>query len=144
MEAGLNALMGGVDYSNGAIRWDGYDLAAKGFGHIKARTFGIEISEDNFKAFKAAWPDKIIKAFSGGNYNSFSTNFTSGVHLATEGENTSRCLLMASGVHGRTIFWRINQDPIYKLKSPISIPFPVPHRIQYKRPNEGYTKWKSL
>jgi len=57
MAAAINALTGGTDYSGGALRWDGFDLAAKGFNHIKARTAGIEISDKNFNAFKAAWPN---------------------------------------------------------------------------------------
>ena len=36
MEAAINALTNGKDYSHGAIRWDGFDLAAEGFNHVKA------------------------------------------------------------------------------------------------------------
>lgn len=44
MEAVINALTNGKDYSNGAIRWDGFDLAARGFNHPKPKTAGVEIS----------------------------------------------------------------------------------------------------
>jgi RHS repeat-associated protein len=105
MAAAINALTGGTDYSGGALRWDGFDLAAKGFNHVKARTFGIEISDNNFNAFKAAWPDKLIKAYSGGSYIDFSNNFTSGLHPATQGNNKGLVLYQATIVLGRTIFW---------------------------------------
>jgi len=105
MAAAINALTGGTDYSGGALRWDGFDLAAKGFNHIKARTAGIEISDNNFNAFKAAWPDKLIKAFSGGSYTGFSNNFNSGIHPATQGNNKGLVLYQATIVLGRTIFW---------------------------------------
>ncbi|WEK37959.1 MAG: hypothetical protein P0Y53_10655 [Candidatus Pseudobacter hemicellulosilyticus] len=143
-EASINALTGGVDFSYGAIRWDGFDLAAKGFGHIKAKTYGIELSEDNFKLFKDAWPDALIKSFSGGKFTSFSSDFSSGIHLATDGINKGRCLLLATGVHGRTVFWGINMSPALKLEKPIPIPFPFPHYIGYRNPNEGFNRWKSL
>ena len=104
MAAAINALTGGTDYSGGALRWDGFDLAAKGFNHIKARTAGIEISDNNFNAFKAAWPDKLIKAFSGGSYTGFSNNFNSGIHPATQGNNKGLVLYQATIVLGRTIF----------------------------------------
>jgi YD repeat protein len=83
MEAVINALTNGKDYSNGAIRWDGFDLAARGFNHPKPKTAGVEISPADFMHFKAAWPAKLIKAYSAGKYTSFSSNFHSGSHPAT-------------------------------------------------------------
>ena len=74
MEAVINALTNGKDYSNGAIRWDGFDLAARGFNHPKPKTAGVEISPADFMHFKAAWPAKLIKAYSAGKYTSFSSN----------------------------------------------------------------------
>ena len=110
MEAALNALTDGVDYSNGALRWDGFDLAAKGFNHVKARTAGISISSDHFNSFKAAWPNNKIKAFSGGKYNEFSVNFSAGNHPATEGRYIGLTLYQSSAVYGRTIFWTPIKD----------------------------------
>jgi len=60
MEAVINALTNGKDYSNGAIRWDGFDLAARGFNHPKPKTAGVEISPADFMHFKAAWPVRDI------------------------------------------------------------------------------------
>ena len=105
MEAALNALTGGEDYSNGALRWDGFDLAAKGFNHIKARTAGLSISSDHFNSFKSAWPNRMIKAYSGGKYSQFSNNFAAGNHPATQGSYKGLMLYQSSAVYGRTIFW---------------------------------------
>ncbi len=108
MEAVINALSGGKDYSNGAIRWDGFDLAARGFGHPKPRMSGVDISGPNFLAFKKAWPNNFISKFSGGKYTSFSSNFSSGRHPADSGANKGYVLYSASAVHGRTMFWKAN------------------------------------
>ena len=100
-----DALAGGEDYSNGALRWDGFDLAAKGFNHIKARTAGISISSDHFNSFKSAWPNRMIKAYSGGKYSEFSNNFEARNHPATQGPYKGLTLYQSSAVYGRTIFW---------------------------------------
>lgn len=162
MEAAINSLTGGIDYSNGAIRWDGFDLAGRGFNHIKERTDGAEISDEHFNQFKAAWPDSYLRSFSGGNFTSFATNFASAVHVATEGANKGRCLLISTGVHGKTMFWGINKDPIIHrvqlgyaiwntsetlrmfapfLPSTISIPIPCFETIHV---NAGFKSWKGL
>jgi len=106
--AAINALTGGSDYSNGAIRWDGFDLAAKGFSHIKATSAGLYIGEEHFNSFKAAWPDSKINAFSGGKYTSFSSNFSAGIHRATDGANKGMSLYNSTAVVGSTIFWGKN------------------------------------
>ena len=105
MEAALNALSGGEDLSNGALRWDGFDLAAKGFNHVKARTAGISISSDHFNSFKSAWPNRMIKAYSGGKFREFSNNFEAGNYPATQGPYKGLTLYQSSAVYGRTIFW---------------------------------------
>ena len=117
MEAVLNALTNGHDYSNGAIRWDGFDLAAKGFDHVKPSTAGVNISQSNFDDFKAAWPSKLIKAFSGGNFSSFSKNFNAGRHPATKGNNKDYVLYSSSAARGRTMFWRANFNATRKIVS---------------------------
>ncbi len=55
MQAALNAVTGGEDYSNGAIRWDGFDLAIKGWGHIKSTDQGIGVSRTHLETFKTYW-----------------------------------------------------------------------------------------
>jgi Leucine-rich repeat (LRR) protein len=144
LEGSINALTGGIDYSVGAIRWDGFDLAARGFNHIKARQFGFEISENNFSSFKAAWPDATIESYSSSKFKTFSTNFSSGIHIATEGENMTRCLYKSTVVHGKTIFWGVNKDPVTNLRwaPPLTIG-PIPNLFNLHH-NIGYKKWKSL
>ncbi|MDF2188425.1 LamG-like jellyroll fold domain-containing protein [Paraflavitalea sp. CAU 1676] len=151
MEAAINALTGGFDYSYGAIRWDGFDLAAKGYNHIKPTTYGVEISHAHYSAFKNAWPNAVIKAFSGGKYTSFASNFSSGIHLASSGDNKGRCLLMSTAVHGKTIFWGTNRDPVQLIhESPPGIP-PYEFMLNYtpkvvgeKHINAGFKDWKGL
>lgn len=155
MEAAINALTGGTDYSNGAIRWDGYDLAARGFNHPKAKGMGVEVSQEHLDAFRAAWPDATIKAFSGGDYTSFSTNFKAGIHLANSGSNKGRALYESSAVHGKTMFWGVNKTAFVKDYSkaywvspkPIFNFLPAPADrfvVPLINVNDGYENWKGL
>ena len=112
MEAAINALTNGKDYSNGAIRWDGFDLAAKGFNHVKAVDCGIRISETFFNSFKSAWSDDLINRYSGGKYTKFSDNFKAGDHKAT-GRNKGCICYEASAVEGLTMFWKKTDDPSF-------------------------------
>ena len=41
----IHVLMGGKDYSNGAVAWDGIDFAIKGSTHPKGRDGGFSVSE---------------------------------------------------------------------------------------------------
>lgn len=112
MEAVINALTNGKDNSNGAIRWDGFDLAAKGFNHVKAVDCGIRISETLFNSFKAAWSDDLINRYSGGKYTKFSDNFKAGDHKAT-GRNKGCICYETSAVEGLTMFWKKTDDPSF-------------------------------
>ena len=112
MEAAINALTNGKDYSNGAIRWDGFDLAAKGFNHVKAVDCGIRISETFFNSFKSAQSDDLINRYSGGKYTKFSDNFKAGDHKAT-GRNKGCICYEASAVEGLTMFWKKTDDPSF-------------------------------
>lgn len=112
MEAAINALTNGKDYSNGAIRWDGFDLAAKGFNRVKAVDCGIRISETFFNSFKSAWSDDLINRYSGGKYTKFSDNFKAGDHKAT-GRNKGCICYEASAVEGLTMFWKKTDDPSF-------------------------------
>jgi hypothetical protein len=80
-------------------------IAAKGFDHVKARTAGISIISDHFNSFKSAWPNRLIKAYSGGKYSGFSDSFRAGNHPATQGPNKGLTLYQSSAVYGRTLFW---------------------------------------
>jgi RHS repeat-associated protein len=55
MEAALNALRGGKDYSKGAVRWDGFDLAKKGLNQVKARFQGLNINPKHLNTFGISW-----------------------------------------------------------------------------------------
>ena len=112
MEAAINALTNGKDYSHGAIRWDGFDLAAKGFNHVKAVDCGIRISETFFNSFKSAWSDDLVNRYSGGKYTKFSDNFKAGDHKAT-GRYKGCICYEASAVEGLTIFWKKTDDPSF-------------------------------
>jgi RHS repeat-associated protein len=99
MEAVINALTGGSDYSNGAIRWDGFDFAKNGLDHIKSTSAGLNIDAEHLKTFS--------------NYSLY-TNYsptnpaTAGIHLATVGDNKGMCLYSSTAAHGGTIFWGKN------------------------------------
>jgi len=96
MGAAINALSGGFDYSNGAIRWDGFDFAQKGFDHVKAKTAGLNIDAQHLKTFLSHY-----------GYNP--TNpATAGIHLATSGSNKGMVLYKSVAAHGATIFWGKN------------------------------------
>ena len=157
MGAAINAITGGTDYSGGAIKWDGFDLATKGFGHIKPRTEGIEISPVLFNAFKTAWPNSELRKTSGDKTATFSTDFSSGLHVATQGTYIGRCVFIANTVHGRSIFWGVNKDPIKmqitpgmeQPRSPIwpflpyGQPTPVYLPIHVNQGMKGY-EWKGI
>ena len=127
MAAAINALTGGHDYSNGAIRWDGDDLGRKGFSHVKPFTCGVEISQTDFDAYKKAYSSV---------YTNFSNNFSAGLHKATAG-NVGRILYESRAVHGRTLFWGPNVDPII-LTRPIICDHLGLNEPRIEHPNDGY------
>lgn len=55
MAAVLNAITGGKDFSNGAIRWDGFYLAIKGWEHVKSKNQGLGISRSHYQTFYSYW-----------------------------------------------------------------------------------------
>ncbi|GAA4771080.1 MULTISPECIES: hypothetical protein [Flavobacterium] len=99
MQAALNAVMGGRDYSNGALRWDGFDFAKNGFDHIKARTARLNINTNHLNTFLGH------SAYS--KYNP-TNSLSAGVHLATSGNYKGMSLYSSSATYGGTIFWAPN------------------------------------
>lgn len=101
----------GTDYSNGAVLWDGFDFAAKGFKHVKPRTLGIHItSSKHLNEYVTYWSKpNLIKAYSNGAYEEISADFSKNTILepypATEGNSKSRILCKSSEQKGGTIFW---------------------------------------
>jgi hypothetical protein len=107
----INAMLLGTDYSNGAVLWDGFDFAAKGFKHIKPRTLGIHItSSEHLNGYVTYWSKpNLIKAYSNGAYEEVSADFSKNTILepypATEGNSKNRILCKSSEQKGGTIFW---------------------------------------
>lgn len=128
MGAALNALTGGHDYSNGAIRWDGDDIGRKGFKQYKPRVYGVQISQKFFDMYKTAYLNVHSK--------NFSSNFSSGIHKATAA-NVGRVLLKAVAVQGRTIFWAPNIDPVI-IYPPIIRDIRGVNKTLIVHPNAGY------
>ncbi len=121
MEAAINALSGGKDYSNGAIRWDGFDLAVKGWDHIKSRSQGIGISKSHLETFKKYWTtgDNLINTSGNKNavYNSSflmngNADFT--YSAATKGMWKGMVLYTSSAAYGGTLFWKAT--PTFNIK----------------------------
>lgn len=113
MSAAINALQNGIDYSNGAIRWDGFDLAGEGFNHDKPMNCGIRISETLFNEFKNVWSSDLLKRYSGGRFKKFNESFKSGEYKAIA-RNNGMILYEASAVYGGTIFWKATNEPAFK------------------------------
>jgi RHS repeat-associated protein len=102
----------GVDYSNGATHWDGYDFAGKGTTHVKVVNQGVVIQKSHAQSFVKVWSKTgLLSAFSGGKYKSVSSSLTfSGTSLtkAATSENTGRVLFKSTAQHGKSIFWGPN------------------------------------
>jgi RHS repeat-associated protein len=113
MQAALNAVLGGQDYSNGAIRWDGFDLAIKGWGHIKSTNQGIGISKTHLETFKNYWSTGNNLTSTSGDanavYNSafiINGNASLTYSVANNGMWKGMVLYASSAAYGGTIFWK--------------------------------------
>lgn len=52
----IHVLLGGKDYSNGCIAWDGVDFLTKGMNHQKSKKYGgISISKEIWEKFVNTW-----------------------------------------------------------------------------------------
>ncbi|MDQ6528085.1 RHS repeat-associated core domain-containing protein [Flavobacterium sp. LHD-85] len=119
MQAAMNAVMGGIDYSNGATRWDGFDLATKGWDHIKSRTVGLGINTSDFNTFKGFWTDEKLAKYSGNKNAVFNTDFKMTASLltyspASQGNFKGMVLYNSSAAYGGTIFWKAT--PTFSIK----------------------------
>ncbi len=154
MGAAINAVTGGFDYSYGAIRWDGYDFAARGFLHPKSKESGIDISEQHLKFFKEYWSDDRITKNSGGQYIEFSKNIWAGRSSAlshykngNKNPNVGMVLYKSTAVHGGTIFWGANKNASYDVLKittgyKYNIAYPI-FNLDKIYPNEK-AYWKGL
>ena len=112
MAAVLNAITGGKDFSNGAIRWDGFDLAIKGWEHVKSKNQGLGISRSHYQTFYSYWAGGNRLKNASGNQNAiFNPEFQMlGKKLtyspAIQGYWKGMVLYNSSAAYGGTIFWR--------------------------------------
>ena len=112
MAAVLNAITGGKDFSNGAIRWDGFDLAIKGWEHVKSKNQGLGISRSHYQTFYSYWAGGNRLKNASGNKNAiFNPEFQMlGKKLtyspAIQGYWKGMVLYNSSAAYGGTIFWR--------------------------------------
>lgn len=112
MAAVLNAITGGHDFSNGAIRWDGFDLAMKGWDHVKSKNQGLGISRSHYQTFYNYWTGgNRLKNASGNKNATFNPEFKmTGKKLtyspAVRGYWKGMVLYNSSAAYGGTIFWR--------------------------------------
>ena len=113
MAAALNAVLGGDDYSNGAIRWDGFDLAIEGWGHIKSTNQGIGVSKTHLETFNNYWSTGNNLTSQSGNskavYNStfiMNGNASLTYSAANKGIWKGMVLYTSSAAYGGTLFWK--------------------------------------
>ena len=109
----INAATGGVDYSNGSVMWDGFDLAARGFAkHPKRRDYGLYIDPDHAKAFSAQWNDAKIRGYSGNQYTT-KGDMTPGAFRGTGRYSKGRVWLRSGAVVNDVLFYKFVQKPFY-------------------------------
>jgi RHS repeat-associated protein len=110
--AAINAVMGGNDYSNGAIKWDGGDLGGVGRNQWKPSREGVKMYADHFTTFSNYWSEKKYN----GNYiwpglldlTNFHGNSTE--IPAFMGDWKGMTSYRSTAAHGGTIFWQVNPD----------------------------------
>jgi RHS repeat-associated protein len=94
----INALLGGVDYSNGAIQWDGQDFAFMGTEHSHYKDTNVD--KTHYETFAAN-----IKDYWTGN------KLSGRVKTLTDKELQQATVgLTSSATYGLTIFWKLNPD----------------------------------
>ena len=98
--------------ANGAIRWDGFDLAIKGWEHVKSKNQGLGISRSHYQTFYSYWAGGNRLKNASGNQNAiFNPEFQMlGKKLtyspAIQGYWKGMVLYNSSAAYGGTIFWR--------------------------------------
>lgn len=113
MAAVINAITGGKDFSNGAIRWDGFDLAIKGWNHVKSRMQGVGILRSHLKVFYDYWSfgDRLKNA-SGNRKATFNSAFKMNGNAsltyspAIKGDWEGMVLYNSSAAYGGTMYWK--------------------------------------
>ncbi|MFN0275933.1 MAG: hypothetical protein ACKVPJ_09325 [Chitinophagales bacterium] len=137
----IDALTGGVDPTNGATHWDGFDFAGGGLTRPKPTNQGIMLSQEHLDQFRAAWTDDEIRAFSAGDYTGWSPTLAAGTYRATQ-VNKGRVLYKSTAVLGKTIFWGPTKNAVVIVPTIIALPASAdeitPMMPSYENPNAGY------
>ena len=94
------------DITNGAVKWDGADLAWKGFAHSKPKNEGINFQEEHFNKFKEFYTAQRLKKYTKLD-KTFNPDFNAGKYKAIQ-SNKDRILHISTGFVGNTIFWKPN------------------------------------
>ncbi len=130
----IHVLMGGKDYSNGAVAWDGIDFAIKGSTHPKGRDGGFSVSETLWNEFTATYNWTMNKGkgikYKGVYYSSAAAMaFTNGKYdkKGTSKWTKGRLAYKASVVYGQHLFWAPNygagENKGYNMKGLVNFDF---------------------
>lgn len=107
--AAIKSILGvGGDASHSAVKWDGADLAWKGYNQDKPKNDGIDFKEEPFNQFKNFYSKQRIKKYTGLD-KEFPATFSSGKYIAT-GNNKGRVLHLAGKFIGNSVFWIPNYN----------------------------------
>jgi hypothetical protein len=108
--AEINALLGGIDYSNGAKQWDGAeqtdlpeetpDITSKGNIMFKVNVMGWDISGEHYMS----WKNAITNKFGATKFNAPQKKYA----VANYGgmTNKDRIRLKSSAQYGLSMFWQ--------------------------------------
>jgi RHS repeat-associated protein len=111
--AAINAIMQAkhgnwIDYSNGAIQWEGAELAAKGKDHYKAMYNGMSFRAEDVEAFKAYYKNNpgLLRDW---HKSEVSGDIKAGEIKASAGkDNLGKVLLKSNGCIGSSMFFKSN------------------------------------
>ena len=107
-----------IDYSNGALLWEGGEFAAKGANQHKSKFYGLVIPKNHWVQFKNFYKttgkNSLLKDYKVENVASLSAYFNKdvGAYIVKAVKQNDRVLLRSTAVHGGTIFFGKNEsDP---------------------------------
>ncbi len=107
-----------IDYSNGALLWEGGEFAAKGANQHKSKFYGLVIPKNHWVQFnnfyKTTGKNSLLKDYNVEKVASLSAYFNkdAGVYIVKAAGQNNRVLLRSTAVHGGTIFFGKNaSDP---------------------------------
>jgi RHS repeat-associated protein len=104
LSAVVNALAGGEDFANGAVKWDGGDLVHKDWDNSN---YNKKTSHRRWGILDRSNNDSMIELFNKNFKDKFGSNF---VPLLEKASPDSNYGVEATMVHGGTIFFKPNKD----------------------------------